>query len=97
MEPHQYPSHLHMKDKALSITTNPSYHRCPASGLNHTHTHTRGREREKRERERRETFLKKDLFPSAAKSPAKRPQVSVCVQGVWGEKKEGEGRVQNGY
>ena len=56
----------------------------------HTHTHT-PRKREERD------FLKKDLFPNAAKNPAKRPQVSVCVQGVWGEKKEGEGRVPNGY
>lgn len=48
-------------------------------------------------KKKEERDLKKEIFPSKAKSPAKRPVVSMCVQGVWGEKKEGEGRLLNGY
>lgn len=44
----------------------------------HTHTHT--------PKKREETDFKKEksLSQYSKESPTKRPQVSVCVQGVWG-------------
>jgi hypothetical protein len=51
MEPHDYPSLLHMKDKALSVTTNPSI----TDALHPVQITSAGRERERgRERKRRE-------------------------------------------
>lgn len=78
-----------MKDKALSITTNPSYHRCPASGLNHTHTHEREREREEREGEKRDFFKKRSLSQCSKEPSKEAPGFSMCARGVGGEERRG--------
>ena len=73
-----------MKDKALSITTNQVSQMPCIRFKSHTHTQTH----QERQREERD-FKKKDLLPSAAKNPAKKPLVPVCVKGVWGKRKGG--------
>lgn len=58
----------------------------PASGLNHKHTHT------PKMREERDFKKKKSLSQYSKDCPAKRPLVSMCVQGVWGGDGRGGGK-----